>query len=473
MNLLVLMTDQQRTDTLSCLGETPCRTPNLDRVAAGGTVFASAFNAVPLCSPSRASIHTGRYPHAHLCIDNCMQPEGGTTTGLPGLDPSENTVSELLAARGVACAHAGKWHLGRETEPQRGFGHFVSHRDPAYLRGLAERGLSWDEMAVFEDLEYRPGAPFCGRSPLPAGENRDAFVAANALAMLDELAAGAGSGREPFALWCSFYGPHQPFSVPEPFDRMYDPREVRLPASFADACEDKPGHVLRRRRTHAASTELGEDGWRRVIAHYWGYVSFLDSLFGRLLDRLQDLGLLENTAIAFISDHGEMLGDHRLFGKGHYFYEGIMRTPLILRVPGCPGGRVERGLVSLVDFAPTVLEAMGAEPPRSMQGRSLLPALRSGRSCDQGAVFAEHHGRPNPDGRLVSCRMVRTAAHKYCLYSTGEEELYDLAADPGETRNLAAAAASGGVRAELHGRLEAWMRETGDFHPNAPEELVP
>jgi arylsulfatase A-like enzyme len=468
MNLLVLMTDQQRADSLSCLGETPCRTPNLDRVAAEGTVFASAFNAVPLCSPSRASILTGRWPHAHLCLDNCIQPEGGTTTGLPGLDPSETTLSELLAARGVACAHSGKWHLGRETEPQRGFGRFVSHRDPAYLRGLAERGLDWDEMAVFEDLEYRPGAPFCGTSPLPAAENRDAFVAANALAMLDELAAG----REPFALWCSFYGPHPPFSVPEPFDRMYDPRAVRLPTSFADTCEDKPGHVLRARHTHPASTALDEDGWRRVIAHYWGYVSFLDSLFGRLLDRLDALGLSENTAIAFISDHGEMLGDHRLFGKGHYFYEGIMRTPLILRVPGCSGGRVEQGLVSLVDFAPTMLEVMAAEPPKSMQGRSLLPDLRAGRSCGRDAVFAEHHGRPGPDRRLVSCRMVRTATHKYSLYSTGEEELYDLADDPGEAANLAAGNQHRGVKAELRGRLEAWMRQTGDFHPNAPEEMV-
>lgn len=119
MNLLVLMTDQQRIDTLSCLGETPCQTPNLDRVAEEGVVFANAFTPVPLCSPARASIMTGRYVHSHMCLDNCIQPEGGTSTGLPGLSESERTVSEFLAPAGVTCAYSGKWHLGHETEKQR------------------------------------------------------------------------------------------------------------------------------------------------------------------------------------------------------------------------------------------------------------------------------------------------------------------------------------------------------------------
>jgi arylsulfatase A-like enzyme len=466
MNLLVLMTDQQRTDTLGCLGATPCRTPNLDRVAAEGVAFSHAITPVPLCSPARASIITGRYPHSHRCLDNCIQPEGGSTTGLPGLDPSETALSELLAPAGVACGYSGKWHLGRETERQRGFELFTSHRDPSYLQGLRSRGLDWDEMGVFQDLHYREGAPLCGKSPLPAGENRDAFVARNAMTMLDRLA-----GKRPFALWCSFYGPHQPFSVPEPWDRMYDPDQVELPETFGDEMAGRPPHVIYKRSVDRAE-KLDEAGWRRVIAHYWGYVSFLDSLFGRLLDRVRDLGLWDSTAVVMVADHGEMLGDHRMFCKGLYFYDGIMRAPLIVRVPGIAGGRVDRGLVSLTDVAPTALDAMGLPVPPGIQGRSLLPAMRRGVSAGQEAVFAEHHGRPCGDGRMLAGRMIRTTGHKYCMYTDGQEELYDLAADPHEQRNLAGSAGAEELRRALRRRLEDWMAATGDFYPEVPEELV-
>jgi arylsulfatase A-like enzyme len=467
LNLLVLMTDQQRTDTLGFLGRTPCRTPNLDRVAREGVVFSNALTPTPLCSPARASIHTGRYAHSHRCIDNCVQPAGGTPTGLPGLDPAERTLSELLTAGGVACSHSGKWHLGRENERQRDFVRFTSHRDPAYLEGLRRRGIKWDEMGVFEDLEYRQGAPFCGRSPLSADDNRDAFVARNAVSMLDDLA----SGKNPFALWCSFYGPHQPFSVPAPWDRMYRPEDVVLPPNFTDDCTGKPAHVAWDRLNHKPNA-LDEAGWRRVLAHYWGYVSFLDSLFGKVLDRLVELGLWENTAVVFISDHGEMLGDHRMFGKGLCFYDGIMRTPLMIRVPGCRGGRVEEGLANLIDFVPTALDILGQPIPASVQGRSHLPCVRDGAPTGQDAVFGEHHGRPGPERKLMAGRMVRTRDHKFCLYTTGEEELYDLAADPGELVNLAGDSRCGAVKADLRKRLEDWMRRTGDFYPNTPAELV-
>lgn len=345
---------------------------------------------------------------------------------------------------------------------------FISHRAPGYLAELRAKGLEWDEMKIFEELEYRDGAPFCGTSPIPLEANRDTFVTRNALTMLDELA----KGDKPFVLWCSFYGPHAPLSVPIPFDRMYAPDTVQLPPNFDDTCFDKPPHVLRRRQTDRASVNLTEDEWRRVIAHYWGYVSFLDSLFGRLLNRLQELGLWDDTAIVFLSDHGEMLGDHRLMGKGFFFYDGIMRVPFIVRVPGMSGGKVERGLVSLVDFAPTVLDIMGITPTITMDGKSLLPAIHSCITGDKDAVFGEHHGRPDVDGRVVCGRMLRTANFKYCLYSNGQEELYDLKADPSEIHNLVSVPEYSAVRTEIKLRLEEWMFRTGDFYPNAPEELV-
>lgn len=466
MNLLVLMTDQQRTDTLGFLGETPCRTPNLDRVAREGVVFSKACTTMPLCSPSRASILTGRYVHSHGCVDNCIQPAGGTPTGLPGLSESEKTLSELLTKAGVTCSHSGKWHLGRETERQRDYVRFMSHRDPGYLEGLKKRGLKWDEMSIFEDLEYRDGAEFCGTSPLSAEDNRDAFVARNAVSMLDDLA-----GQGPFALWCSFYGPHQPFSVPAPWDRMYRPEDVKLPETLHDDCSQMPAHIKYIRENHKPS-RMNEAAWRKVIAHYWGYVSFLDSLFGQVLDRLEKHGLWDNTMIVMLSDHGEMLGDHGLFGKQLNFSEGIMRTPLMIRVPGMPGGRVDNGLVSLIDMVPTVLDCFGAKIPKSIQGRSLKMGIAAGVSAGTDAVFAEHYGKIQPSGKGGTGRMIRTATHKYCIYNTGDEELYDLVGDRNEMKNLAKSPAQAATKAALMKRLESWMKETGDNFPVLPAHLA-
>ncbi len=461
------MTDQQRADTLSCLGETPCRTPHLDRVAADGVAYGHAYCSTPLCSPSRAAIHTGRYVHSNRVLANCIQPEGGCATGLPGMDDAEKTVSQYLAPAGFTCMHAGKWHLGRETEAQRGYVRFTSHRDPRYLEGLRARGLDWDEMAVFHDLEYRQGAPFCGTAPLPPEENRDAFVTDNALNMLEECA----RGEAPFALWCSFYGPHNPFSVPEPYDRMYKPEEVELPANFRDTYEGKPRHVLQRARD-ASTNHLDENGWKRVIAHYWGYTTFLDAQFGRLLDRLEELGLWDDTAIMMMSDHGEFLGEHRFIGKWLHFYESTIRSPLIIRVPGVTEKKIETGLVSLVDPAPTMLDILGVDVPPEMQGTSLLPSLRGEADADRGAVFGEHHVRMR-NGHIGAARMIRTHAHKYTMYNWGEEELYDLESDPHEMVNRAPDRDCEKMKNDLRARLEAWMRDTGDFWPDVPEELLP
>jgi arylsulfatase A-like enzyme len=167
-----------------------------------------------------------------------------------------------------------------------------------------------------------------------------------------------------------------------------------------------------------------------------------------------------------------MLGDHRAFGKGLYFYEGITRTPLIVRAPGGTRGRVEDGLVSLVDLVPTALDLLGQPIPANVQGRSLLRGVTAGESCGQDAVFAAHHGRPGPERKLIGGRMIRTPTHKYCMYTTGEEELYDLAADPHEMRNLAGQASLRALQAELRSRLAAWMRETADFYPDVPGHLV-
>jgi arylsulfatase A-like enzyme len=148
-----------------------------------------------------------------------------------------------------------------------------------------------------------------------------------------------------------------------------------------------------------------------------------------------------------------------------------MRTPLIIRLPGQKGGRIERGLVSLVDVVPTLLDAFGLDIPANIQGRSLYPALATGASCGADAVFGEHSARIEPSKVGVAGRMIRTVTHKYCMYSTGEEEMYDLAADGNETTNLAALPAHAAGKAVLESRLREWMDRTGDPYPELPEFL--
>jgi arylsulfatase A-like enzyme len=479
-NVLFLWSDQQRPDTIGAYGgpEQPLlvKTPHLDALAATGTLFEQAYCTQPVCSPSRASALTGLYPHSH-----------GVRRCNVVLSRAIPTLAEALRTGGYAGGYAGKWHLGFELRPQRGFDDFwastedqYTHFDAgpaegtsAYHRFLVERGY------VPRD-EGRLGFPIFNRETaarLPEDVGKPAFMAQECIRFLE------AHRDRPFILSANFLEPHFPFFGP--FDGMYDPADVALPASWSGQMEETvPRHYQLLRREYATRnpyvTTNDEQGWRELTARYWGLCSLVDKYAGRILQRLDELGLADDTIVVYTSDHGDMMGQLRMVTKSVQ-YEGAVRVPLIMRVPGLPPRRVTTP-VSLVDLTPTLLDLLGLPVPSHVQGRSLAPLLRQGDVApDEAEVFIEwnewdgirpvwhpQRGAADPGETpppSIDARTIRQGRWKLSLYATGEAELYDLQADPEEIHNAFWDPATAGVVASLSERLRRWQRETGDALP--------
>lgn len=452
-NVLLMFADQQRFDSVECNGAPICATPHLDRLAEHGQRFTNAYTPISLCSPARASLLTGLYPHNHGQLANLRNFNGVFDTQV--LDKPAWT--QLLAAAGYQTAYVGKWHLPKEHDPHWGIDEW--HTTGDFFRSLRERGVQHAGYAQeVQRLEWGGDAPFCGRSVLRAEEKEEAWDSERAIGALERFAASA-DGR-PFALTVSFFGPHFPYAVPAPYDTMYDPALVPLWRNFDEHFHGKPT-IQQREQLRWNASHLTWVDWQRVIAHYWGYCTYIDAQVGRILDRLDALGLTDNTLIIYTSDHGDMLGSHRLFNKGPYMYDETYRVPLIIRWPhetGCHA--VSNAFVNGVDLMPTILDVCGVTAPENIDGRSLTP-LRTDDPPDdwRDDVFAEFHGY---EPCLFTQRMVRTASWKYIYNPCAEDELYDVVSDPGELHNLANDLGYKHVLRRMKERLVAWLHETGD-----------
>ncbi len=258
----------------------------------------------------------------------------------------------------------------------------------------------------------------------------------------------------------SFFGPHFPYSVPVPYDTLYDPDAVERWVNFDETFARKP-LIQQKEMLRWNASHLTWRDWQRVIAHYWGYCTYIDDQIRRILERLETLGLADNTVVVYAADHGDMLGSHRLFNKGMYMYDETYRIPLIVRWPGhIPAGTECDAFVSLVDLMPTMLDMAGVEIPVGLDGRSLLSWLHGEKVANwPDDIFAEFHGY---ESALFSQRMVRTRSWKYVYNPGAEDELYDVESDPGELRNLAPDLGYRHVLRRMKARLRTWMERTGD-----------
>ena len=480
-NLLFLWTDEHRAQAMGAYGNRTIRTPHLDRLAETGTLFKQAYCAQPVCTPSRGTVLTGLYPHSH----------GATHNNVP-LPESVPTIAERLRPHGYFCGYAGKWHLGNEYRPQHGFEWWASMEDgyvkdhtkegfSTYHEWLVAKGCQPKDRASDGSLTFSRGSA----ARLPEEVGKPAFLAEQAGRFLDEHR--SSHADQPFALYVNFLEPHMPFFGP--WDGMYSPEEMELPETWYG--EPDAGMPLRHRvrRAEYASEHNrhvdanDEAGWKRLIARYWGLTSLVDKYVGQILQDLERRGLAEDTIVVYSTDHGDMMGDHRLIAKG-VPYEGSARVPLIVRVPGVAPRRIQTP-VCQVDLLPTLMEALGYDVPTSAQGESLLPLLREGDGArgrpEEAEVVFEwsgardgvgadgHQYDPAVAGRAgAQQRTIRRGRWKLTVDAAGEHELYDLEGDPLEKRNLlwsdrltghAGAQAAVG---ELWGRLQAWQRRTAD-----------
>jgi arylsulfatase len=473
-NILFICTDQQRWDSLGTYGNTHVQTPAIDGLAAEGVLFDQCYVQSPVCAPSRASLVTGQYPSVHgLWANGVALPAGA------------NLFSRSLAEGGYDCGMIGKMHLAAcfqgRTEPRQPndgyrvyrWAHDPSHGSPEndYHRWLAERHPDLLEAAAAGGprVRHQPA----GFDTMPTEAHYSRWASERAIEFLEDRP----DPGHPFFLWVNFYDPHHPFVAPQEYLDRYDPETVPLPVGYEGELETKPDI---QRQASAESYAGHARGYgdhapheiREIIAAYYAMVTLIDDETKRILDRLADLGLDENTLVIFTSDHGEMLGDHQLLLKGPMLYEMAVRVPLIMRWPGVlPAGERRDALVQWIDLNPTLMDAAGLDPLPGSQGMSLLPLARG----EDGAptrnwAICEYLNSGHPYDPPVYMTMLRHDRWKLIVEHgtpatsrprTGE--LYDLVADTHELRNLWDDPAAAETRIALERYLMDVMVATRDL----------
>ncbi|WP_328936599.1 sulfatase-like hydrolase/transferase [Streptomyces tauricus] len=461
MNLLFLMTDQHRVDTLGCYGNPHVATPNLDRLAATGTRFDRFYTPTAICTPARASLLTGQAPFRHRLLANHERNVGY----LEDLAEDAFTFPAALAERDYQLGLVGKWHVGThrnaasygfEGPDLPGWHNPVDH--PDYLAYLEERDLP--PYRITDPVRGttpngNPGNLLAARLQQPVEATFEYYLATRAIELLEKYAA---DGR-PFYLATHFFGPHLPYLLPDSYYDLYDPELVELPVSIAETFEGKPP-VQRNYSAHWTFDTMPLEVTRKLIAVYWGYVTLVDEQIGRILTRLDELGLEDDTSVFFTADHGEFTGAHRLHDKGPAMYEDIYHIPGIVRVPGQPP-QERREFVSLTDCTATILELAGCDPQPATDSRSLLPLVRGEHPDWSEELLAEFHGHHFPYPQ----RMLRDNRYKLVVNPDSVNELYDLDTNPHELTNRYPDPALESVRLRLMRRLYDLLRERGDnFH---------
>lgn len=466
-NVLLIMQDQLRHDVV--VDPDLCRTPTFDRLRAEGTWFDRHYTPLGICSPARAAMFTGLYPHSNGVFNNF----NGTDQLARNMSRDHPTIAELLSKAGYRTGYVGKWHLGVDDHPgDRGFQDVRASDDAWYSD---ERFKTWREMFGEPDgqvvtTSYPPGGPryqkrfrrqpfpMYATAPLPEDRIPAGIMAAEAAEMIRSFASGA----DPFFIVVSFIEPHWPNVLPEDWAAMYDSATVPLWANIADPFDGK-ARSNQAGLEHFGVADFTEEDWRPVIAHYLSAVSWLDHLTGQLVDSLDRSGAAERTLVIVTTDHGDMTGSHRQFNKGPLMYEEVYHVPFVARWPGTvtAGATVER-LTGHLDVLPTVLELAGVERPEVLHGASLLPLLRGGidGAADwREALMCEFHG---DEFGLCSQRMIRRDRWKLVYNPNDLRELYDLEADPAELQNLAYRPEYAQLRVDLEANLLELMHDSGD-----------
>jgi arylsulfatase A-like enzyme len=467
MNVLFLMTDQHRTDTLGVYGGAATATPALDALAASGTRFDRWYTPSAICTPARASLLTGQAPFRHKLLANNERNVGY----IEDLHDEQFTFSRVLRERGYNAGLIGKWHVGThrtaadfgfEGPELPGWHNPVDH--PDYLRYLDENGLP--PYAITDRIRGTlpnggPGNLLAARLQQPEEATFEHYLATRAIEMLERYADDFRSGRRPFFLALHFFGPHLPYIVPDAYFDMFDPASIEMPRSVAETFHGKPP-VQRNYSAHWTFDTMPIEQSRKLIAVYHGYVALIDAQIGRVMGAMQRLGLVDDTAVFFTCDHGEFTGSHRLHDKGPAMYEDIYRTPGIVRVPGAPAGQVRDEFVSLVDCTATILELAGADTAEAVDSRSLLPLVAGHDVAWDDDIVCEFHGHHFPYPQ----RMLRDARYKLVVNPDSVNELYDLDTDPEELLNVYEHPEQRAVRDRMMARLYRVLRERGDkfFH---------
>ncbi len=419
-NVIFILTDDQGPWAAGCYGNHEIRTPNIDRLADTGVRFSKFFVACPVCSPSRATYLTGRINSQHGIHDWIPRDEN-----FRDWIGSEVAYTDVMARHGYTCGLSGKWHMGDSLHPQHSFGFWYAHQfggGPYHNAPMVRDGKPIDEPGYVTDV-----------------------ITDEALGYMDRRHDDA----DPFYLSVHYTAPHSPWTG--------HPQEI------VDSYDDCPFETCPQEEQHPWAISLTDDclGNREMLKGYFAAVTAMDNNVGRIIDRVEQLGLRDDTLIVFCSDNGFSCGHHGFWGKGNgtvprNMYENSITVPFVASQPGrIPQGHVSGAMMSAYDFMPTLLDylGMGDEVPydeQNLPGTSFVPNWLGDDSTGPEIVVVYDEYGP--------VRMIRTQQHKYVeRYPDGPNELFDLATDPDERENRIDDPAMTGTISELKTAMEDWF----------------
>ncbi|MCY9659657.1 sulfatase-like hydrolase/transferase [Paenibacillus chondroitinus] len=465
-NILLITSDQQHWNTLGAFNS-EINTPNLDRLVKEGTTFTRSYCPNPTCTPTRASIITGMYPSQH----------GAWTLGTKLLE-NVHTVGEDFREAGYNSALVGKAHFQplASTEqypsleaypilqdldfwkknhgPFYGFDHVELARNHTNEAHVGQHYALWmEEKGCMNWRDYfLPPTGTMDRSilhkwPIPEQYHYNTWIAERTNALLEQYK----EEDQSFFLWSSFFDPHPDYLAPEPWDTMYDPDQLTIPEVTPGEHDHNPPHFQLTQLEnpdfqpwqegdyavhgyHSHSALYSEQDRKQLVATYYGMISLMDKYIGNILDKLDELGLAENTIVVFTTDHGHFYGQHGLQAKGGFHYEDLIKIPFIVRYPGqVPAGVTSPAIQSLVDLAPTFLSLCGITIPHHMTGVDQSRVWRGQQSQARDHAICEFRHTPT----TIHQKTYVDERYKITVYyNQTYGEVFDLQEDPGEIRNL-------------------------------------
>lgn len=459
-NVIFIITDDMRLDMTGYGSDAGLKTPNIDKLKSESVNFENACTTTGLSSPSRAALFTGRLGHRTNLEDNLHLWHCEYNT----LAKEHTTIYEWASGAGYNVAYIGKWHVGHITPGDRGAEYCnitateTVVKKPKRPNYDAIKRYYPDENGVEPTFEEKPDyfSTFAG-----------GYEKSEAKKQVDLgvkfLNNRSKEDERPLFMTLSFHTPHPSYKVPSPWNKMYSYEDVTLPPSLrcADAGLEFQHDVL---WPWMDVGHMSDDDWRKTISYSMGLCTMFDQALGEFFDALKEHGLYDNSLIIFTSDQGTMLAEHGLYDKGPYAYDGLMRIPMLIKAPGVKPSSVEHQ-VSLIDLNETMVEYMGIEPMQdNLDSRSLLPLVKSGDKAWEGVPDLAFYRYEKYNGRWFGVRTIRTPQYKYSFNPNGDDQLYDIKADPHEITNLINDKAHAETLLSLRRQLLEHLRDCEDDH---------
>ncbi len=413
-NLLILISDEHRKDAMGCVGHPIVKTPNLDALAARGSLFENAYTPSPMCVPTRAALACGNHVHKTGFWDSATPYDGSVRSWM-----------HQLRDAGVDVASIGKLHF-RSGEDDNGFSQEIM---PMHVVG----GVGWAVGLLRENPpEYDAAAELAAQVGAGNSSYTDYDLAITQAA--EQWLHQKKDTTQPWAAFVSLVSPHYPLTAPQEFYDMYDPAKMDMPVGYET--QSRPDHSELRNvaKFFKYDQYFDDQKIRQAKAAYYGLTSFMDHCFGRVLRTLTESGQADDTVIIYISDHGDMMGDLGFWTK-QVMYDASVGVPMIVAGPGVPKGRRVKTGTSLLDLAATAIDVAGLEhdPVRgTLPGQSLREIAQNDDDPDR-TIFSEYHDGGSTTGTF----MVRWQQWKYVYYVGHTPQLFDMNADPQELNNLA------------------------------------